>query len=249
MVLILNRMVYKRFDKDLFEKLWTVDLIDESQDQVKAWFDKLILCGFATFDTQPFSTVCMNGWTLDEKGEKMSKSKGNIIDPIEMVDKYGADALRTALIWGALVENDNSLSEENVKGQRNFANKIWNVARFVLQNDILPSTISHQPLAINPDDKWIKAELKTTTKKVTRALDKYRLNEAAEEIYDFVWHKFADVYIERFKNSKTPNFQVLYVVLDGILKLLHPFMPFVTEKIWGLMDHKELLISAGWPKA
>ncbi len=232
-----------------FEYFYPTSVIDPAYDILPFWVIRMIMLGLYETKNVPFENVLLHGLVRDKYGVKISKSKGNIIDPIEMVDKYGADALRTALIWGALVENDNSLSEENVKGQRNFANKIWNVARFVLQNDILPSTISHQPLAINPDDKWIKAELKTTTKKVTRALDKYRLNEAAEEIYDFVWHKFADVYIERFKNSKTPNFQVLYVVLDGILKLLHPFMPFVTEKIWGLMDHKELLISAGWPKA
>jgi len=232
-----------------FEYFYPTSVIDPAYDILPFWVIRMIMLGLYETKNVPFENVLLHGLVRDKYGVKISKSKGNIIDPIEMVDKYGADALRTALIWGALVENDNSLSEENVKGQRNFANKIWNVARFVLQNDILPSTISHQPLAINPDDKWIKAELKTTTKKVTRALDKYRLNEAAEEIYDFVWHKFADVYIERFKNSKTPNFQVLCVVLDGILKLLHPFMPFVSEKTWSLMGHKELLITTAWPKA
>ncbi|OGM86845.1 valine--tRNA ligase, partial [Candidatus Woesebacteria bacterium RIFOXYD1_FULL_40_21] len=189
-----------------FEYFYPTSVIDPAYDILPFWVIRMIMLGLYETKNVPFENVLLHGLVRDKYGVKISKSKGNIIDPIEMVDKYGADALRTALIWGALVENDNSLSEENVKGQRNFANKIWNVARFVLQNDILPSTISHQPLAINPDDKWIKAELKTTTKKVTRALDKYRLNEAAEEIYDFVWHKFADVYIERFKNSKTPNF-------------------------------------------
>ena len=232
-----------------FEYFYPTSVIDPAYDILPFWVIRMIMLGLYETKNVPFENVLLHGLVRDKYGVKISKSKGNIIDPIEMVDKYGADALRTALIWGALVENDNSLSEENVKGQRNFANKIRNVARFVLQNDILPSTISHQPLAINPDDKWIKAELKTTTKKVTRALDKYRLNEAAEEIYDFVWHKFADVYIERFKNSKTPNFQVLCVVLDGILKLLHPFMPFVSEKTWSLMGHKELLITTAWPKA
>ncbi|OGM80710.1 valine--tRNA ligase, partial [Candidatus Woesebacteria bacterium RIFOXYB1_FULL_40_26] len=188
-----------------FEYFYPTSVIDPAYDILPFWVIRMIMLGLYETKNVPFENVLLHGLVRDKYGVKISKSKGNIIDPIEMVDKYGADALRTALIWGALVENDNSLSEENVKGQRNFANKIWNVARFVLQNDILPSTISHQPLAINPDDKWIKAELKTTTKKVTRALDKYRLNEAAEEIYDFVWHKFADVYIERFKNSKTPN--------------------------------------------
>jgi len=167
-----------------FEYFYPTSVIDPAYDILPFWVIRMIMLGLYETKNVPFENVLLHGLVRDKYGVKISKSKGNIIDPIEMVDKYGADALRTALIWGALVENDNSLSEENVKGQRNFANKIWNVARFVLQNDILPSTISHQPLAINPDDKWIKAELKTTTKKVTRALDKYRLNEAAEEIYE-----------------------------------------------------------------
>jgi valyl-tRNA synthetase len=145
-----------------------------------------------------------------------------------------------------LVENDNSLSEENINGQRKFANKIWNVARFVLQNG--GKRLKVKGKSKNSDDEWILEELKKTTKLVTKDLDKYRLNEAAAEIYDFIWHKLADVYIEKVKDRREEAQYTLEKVLTDSIKLLHPFMPFVTEQIWYEMGNKDLLISSSWPK-
>jgi valyl-tRNA synthetase len=191
----------------------------------------------------------LRGLVRDKDGLKISKSKGNVINPIEMVDKYGADALRMGLLWGGLIENDIALSEEKINGQRKFANKVWNIARFVMTNKQISKSTNK---STNVDDKWIMDELKTTTKSVTKALDKFKLNEATEEIYDFVWHKFADKYIENCKlrivNSDANAVSTLYFVLNNILRLLHPFMPFVTEAIWKELGNKNLLIISSWPK-
>lgn len=237
-----------------FEYFYPTSLMDPAYDILPFWVIRMIMLGLYSTGKVPFRVVLLHGLVRDKFGVKISKSKGNVIDPISMAEKYGADALRMASIWGSLVENDNSLSEDNIRGQRNFANKIWNVARFVLSHESGVQSTKYK--VQSEDDKWIKKELKITTRKVTRALDKYRLNEAASELYDFVWHKFADVYIERVKEQESERVKVresaipvLYLILDGVLRLSHPFMPFVTEKIWGLMDKKELLITAAWPKA
>jgi len=203
---------------------------------------------FGLYSTKgvPFSDVLLHGLVRDKDGQKISKSKGNVIDPIEMAGKYGADALRMGLIWGILIENDISLSEDNIRGQRNFANKVWNVARFVLMND------TGKRGKRNRDDLEIVKHLKFTSKRVTKLLEKYRLNEAAQELYDFVWHKFADVYIEKTKGRREEAQKTLEYVLQESLKLLHPFMPFVTEVIWregGKRFDSPTLISAPWPKS
>ena len=228
-----------------FDYFYPTSVMETAYDILPFWVIRMIMLGLYATGEVPFRQVLIHGLVRDNKGEKISKSKGNVIDPIEMAEKYGADALRMALIWGALIENDMALSEENVRGQRNFANKIWNVARFVFSG--LPGKRRKR----NKDDNWIVKELKTTIRKVTRSLNGYRLNEAAEEIYDFIWHKFADVYIEKTKSRREDSQKTLELVLAQSLKLLHPFMPFVTEKIW--QESKDRfdspnLISANWPK-
>jgi valyl-tRNA synthetase len=194
----------------------------------------------------PFKEVLIHGLVRDAKGEKISKSKGNVIDPIDMAKKYGADALRMGIIWGALTENDISLSEDNVRGQRNFANKIWNIARFVLAEP------AGKRRKRNEDDAQIVKDLRKTTRKVTQLMNKYRLNEAAEEIYNFVWNRFANDYLEKTKSRREEAQKTLELILQDSLKLLHPFMPFVTEVIW--QEGKKrfdspILIIAPWPKA
>jgi len=235
-----------------FEYFYPTTVMDPSYDILPFWVLRMIMLGIYTTGSIPFEKVLLHGLVRDKYGVKISKSKGNVIDPIEMVDKYGADALRMASIWGCLVENDNSLSEDNIRGQRNFANKVWNIARFVLSNKQSEGVKKQE--SKNKDDKWILKELKETIMKVTKALDNYRLNEAAEEIYDFIWHKFADVYIEKIKNRREETQPVLLDVLDYSLRLLHPFMPFVTEAIYSEMKDikkypKRMLISSQWPKA
>ena len=201
----------------------------------------------------PFETALINGVLRDEKGAKMSKSKGNGVNPNEAIERYGADAVRMALVAGRDNGNDLLISkqqmEERIRGYRNFSNKVWNVARFVAQIE----ANSHMANGKNEDDERILAELKKVTNLVTSHLDKYRLGQAAEEIYEFVWHKFADVYIEKTKGRKEEAAPTLRHVLITILKLLHPFMPFVTEAIWGEIrtwrkNPEQMLIAAAWPK-
>ena len=228
-----------------FDYFYPTSVMETAYDIIPFWVIRMIMLGLYSTGDVPFKDVLIHGLVRDKEGQKISKSKGNVIDPLDMTQKYGADALRMGLIWGTLVENDISLSEDNIRGQRNFANKIWNIARFVLLEP------KGKRIKRNEDDNWIVKELKITGKKVSRLLDKYRLNEAAEEIYDFVWHKFADVYLEKTKERKPEAQKTLEYVLQESLKLLHPFMPFVTEVIW--QEAKErfdslTLIEASWPK-
>ena len=234
-----------------FEYFYPTSVMETAYDILPFWVIRMIMLGLYATDEVPFKEVAIHGLVRDREGQKISKSKGNVIDPIVMTEKYGADALRMSLVWGTLIENDISLSEDNVKGQRNFANKIWNVSRFVLTNrSNLKLKIKN--LKLNSDDRWILKELKETTKKVTKALDKYRLNEAAAEIYDFIWHKFADKYLESVKNRRAEAQPTLEKILDCSLRLLHPFMPFVTEAIYQqgfAKNRKDMLITAVWPTA
>jgi len=225
-----------------FEYFYPTSVMETAYDILPFWVIRMIMMGLYATGEVPFREVLIHGLVRDREGQKISKSKGNVIDPIEMADKYGADALRMGLLWGGLIENDVSLDEQKINGQRKFANKIWNIARFVLSNRSVKKSTK------NLDDEWILNELKLTIKKATKDLDKYRLNEATEEIYDFIWHKFADVYLEKTKDRREEAQPVLEKVLVDSLKLLHPFMPFVTEQIWSEMKNKDLLISSEWPK-
>ena len=225
------------------KEFYPTTVMDPSYDILPFWVIRMIMLGLYATEKVPFENILLHGLVRDKFGVKISKSKGNVIDPIEMANKYGADALRVASIWGVLVENDNSLSEENINGQRKFANKIWNIARFVTSNQSIIKA------AKNADDELILSELKQTIKSISKHLEKFRLNEAAAEIYDFIWHKFADIYIEKTKDRRKEAQPTLEKVLVGALKLLHPFMPFVTEQIWKEMGNKDLLISSEWPRA
>jgi len=232
-----------------FEKFYPTSIMETAYDILPFWVIRMIMLGLYVTGKVPFEAVVIHGLVRDREGQKISKSKGNVINPIEMAEKYGADSLRMGLIWGGLIENDITLDEQKINGQRKFANKIWNVARFVLTNKSTNKQISKSTNKFtNEDDKWIIEELKQTTKKVTKDLDKYRLNEAAAEIYDFIWHRFADVYIEKVKDRREDAQPTLEKVLIDSLKLLHPLMPFVTEQIWNEMGNKGLLISSSWPK-
>jgi len=230
------------FDGD-FEKFYPTNVMNTGYDILPFWIIRMIMLGVYVTDKVPFKEVVIHGLVRDREGLKISKSKGNVINPIEMAEKYGADSLRMGLIWGGLIENDITLDEQKINGQRKFANKIWNIARFVTSNQSVKKATK------NADDELILSELKQTIKSVSKDLDKYRLNEAAQEIYDFVWHKFADVYIEKTKDRREEAQPTLEKVLNKSLRLLHPFMPFVTEQIWKEMGNKDLLISSEWPKS
>ena len=228
-----------------FEYFYPTSLMETAYDILPFWVLRMIMLGLYETALPPFKEVLFHGLVRDKEGQKISKSKGNIIDPLVMTEKYGADAVRMSMVWGALVENDISLAEENVRGQRNFGNKIWNISRFILMEPKGKRTKR------NEDDKWILKELASTIKKLTRLLDKYRLNEAAEAIYDFTWHKLADIYLEKTKNRRSEAQPTLDFVLQETLKLLHPFMPFVTETIWQQAKDRfdsPILISASWSR-
>ena len=230
-----------------FKYFYPTTVMETGYDIIPFWVIRMIMIGLYVTGEVPFKNVLTHGLVRDKFGIKISKSKGNVINPLEMTEKYGSDALRMSMVWGALIENDISLSEENINGQRRFANKIWNISRFILDGNTKEEKLTNQ----NEDDKWIKKELNKTTDKVTGLIEKYKLNEAAYEIYDFVWHKFADVYLEKIKDRKAEAYKTLLFVLKRSLQLLHPFMPFVTEQIWQIgffKKEKVLLINSSWPK-
>ncbi len=235
----------KTTGKGDFEYFYPTSVMETGYDILPFWVLRMIMMGLYITGKVPFTNILLHGLVRDGKGEKISKSKGNVINPLVMAEKYGADALRMGLVWGALVENDISLSEDNIRGQRNFSNKIWNIARFVF------SEPKGKRLKRNSDDILILKELKSTIRLVTKAYNKHRLNEAAEEIYGFIWNKFASSYLEKSKSRRKEAQKTLEIVLAQSLKLLHPLMPFVTETIW--QEGKDrfdspILISSSWPK-
>jgi valyl-tRNA synthetase len=227
-----------------FAYFYPTQVMETAYDILPFWVIRMIMLGIYSTGHVPFYDVVIHGLVRDKNGQKISKSKGNVINPLIMVDKYGADALRMGLLWGALIENDVSLSEDNIRGQRNFANKLWNIARFVFMEP------SHKGVK-NEDDKKILKELKTTSLKVGKLIEKYRLNEAAELAYNFVWNSFANKYLEQTKSRRQEAQTTLEKVLQDSLKMLHPFMPYVTEVIWQegkTRFDNPLLINASWPK-
>ncbi len=241
-----SRLIINIPTTDDFKYFYPTSLMETAYDIIPFWVIRMIMLGLYATGAVPFEKVLIHGLVRDKEGQKISKSKGNVIDPMEMIMKYGADALRMGLIWGALIENDISLSEDNIRGQRNFANKLWNIARYVF------SKPAGEKAKKDKDDIWIIEELKKTIKKTTRAYERYRLNDAAEEIYNFIWHKFADDYLEKTKKRREDSQKNLEYVLQESLKLLHPLMPFVTETIWQRGRERfdsPTLIGASWPKS
>jgi len=234
-----------------FKTRFPTDALGTLSDILTFWVSRMIMFSLYLKKEVPFKDVYLWSMVADAKGVKMSKSKGNVIDPIELVDKYGADALRMTLLYGVAPGSAISLSEDKVRGMRNFSNKIWNIARFVLS--CAPKDGSLRNFQENNDDKWILEELNKVIVEVNKGLEKYRFGTATEKLYEFVWHKFADVYVEKVKNRKEGAFPILLHVLVTSLKLLHPFMPFVTEAIWGEIKDfrkypKQMLITSGWPE-
>jgi valyl-tRNA synthetase len=212
------------------------------------WVARMILMSTFLLGEIPFKTVYLHGIVRDIQGNKFSKSLDNGIDPVDLINKYGADALRMALMVGVGAGNDSKYDEMKVKGYRNFANKIWNAARFVYQNteDLNPKS------ELLPEDQKILTELGNLVSDTTKLMDKYDLAHAAENLYHYFWHTFADKIIEDAKKTladektKASTQLMLKTVLEANLKLLHPFMPFVTEAIWQ-MEHKDLLLIEQWP--
>ena len=225
-------------------------------DIIFFWVARMIFSGMEQMKEEPFKTVYIHGLVRDAQGRKMSKSLGNGIDPLEIIDKYGADALRFTLVTGNSPGNDMRFSTEKVESSRNFANKIWNASRFIQMNLTIDKAELPETLAL--EDKWILSKFNDLVKAVTENIDKYELGLAVQKLYDFIWDNFCDWYIEivkpRLQNKDdvqaNENAQkVLCYVLSNTIKLLHPFMPFITETIWQALPHEgESIMISKWPE-
>lgn len=218
------------------------DVMETGWDILFFWVARMIMLSLYLKKEIPFKTVYLHGLILDEHGKKMSKSKGTGIDPLPIADKYGMDALRMSLIIGNAPGQDFRMYEKKIEGYRNFANKLWNIARYILAT---PVETKKQELSVA--DHWIQQRLAETVHTVTKnGMEKYDLSTAGQTLYGFLWHDLADWYLEATKIS--PNPVVLREVFKTSLKLLHPFMPFITEHLWAFFGEKELLLVAPWPK-
>ena len=229
-------------------------IIETGYDIIFFWVARMILMSQFHLGEIPFNTVYLHGLVRDAQGRKISKSLGNNVDPVEMVKKFGADAVRMSLIVGSAPGNDSRISEDKIKAYKHFANKIWNATRFVLENtlDIRESDIETKNLSETDSETF--SEFKKNCVDITEDMENYRFYLAAEKIYQYFWHTFADVIIEECKKRiqeerETKSAKILLrMLLDEQIKILHPFMPFVTEKIWSLLpNRKNLLIIEAWP--
>ena len=241
-------------NKKDFKIFYPTDVMETGWDILFFWVARMIMLGIYYTGKIPFKTVYLNGLVRDKDRQKMSKSKGNVIDPLAIIKIYGTDALRMALIIGNTAGSDIIISEEKIRGYRNFANKIWNASRFVLIN---LKDFDGKKSALTAQDKEILKDLKNIKKKMTHHLNNFHFSLAGELIYHYFWHTFADKVIEEMKNRIRDNKDkkqaqyVLYKILTDSLKMLHPFMPFVTETIWQKIpqyddERAELLIIEKW---
>ena len=237
---------------------YPTDVLVTGYDIIFFWVARMIFSGCEHTGKTPFHTVLIHGLVRDDQGRKMSKSLGNGIDPLEMIEKYGCDALRMNMVTSNSPGNDMRFYVTRCEAMRNFANKLWNASRYVMMN-LGEDAKNELPVVekLEIADKWILSKLNTLITEVTENMDKYELGVAVQKIYDFIWDSYCDWYIELTKarlysedaDRKQTAIQVLVYVLDQILRLLHPFMPFITEEIWQSLPHEgEALIVAQWPE-
>ena len=234
------------------ERFYPNDVLETGHDILFFWVARMMMMGIHFMGRPPFHTIFLHGMVRDEHGQKMSKTKENVVDPVELTERYGADALRLGLLLMAGPGRDVKLSEQRVEGYRNFLTKVWNATRFTLPylEEMEPS---HRSLAKGPAERWIVSRLAKAQQEVGQALEEYRLDEAGNTVYAFIWHEFCDWYIELSKGrlrdgsdvEKATIAATLVTVLDGALRLLHPFCPFLTEELWQQLPahcrHKESL--------
>ncbi len=233
-------------------------VMETGHDILFFWVARMIMLGIENTGEIPFQNIYLHGLVRDPDGIKMSKSKGNVMDPLDLIDTYGADALRFALTTGTSPGNDMRLNEQKMESARNFANKLWNASRFVMSN-VNKFDLNYDFCSVNPSnthDRWIITRYLETIKEVDRFFNSYQFSEAQKSIYDFFWTEFCDWYLEMIKiRLRNPGEKdavlTLVYILQGVIRLLHPFMPFITEKIWQLLmksidsqEHKPLIISS-----
>ena len=225
-------------------------------DIILFWVIRMMFSGIEHTGKAPFDTIFIHGLVRDSQGRKMSKSLNNGIDPLEVIDKYGADALRLTLITGNAPGNDMRFYWERVEASRNFANKVWNASRFIMMNLDKAQVDDMKPEALTDADKWILSKVNTLAAEVTENMEKYELGVAVQKVYDFIWEEFCDWYIEMVKprlyndgdSTKAAALWTLKTVLISSLKLLHPYMPFVTEEIFCNLSDEESIMISSWPK-
>ncbi len=237
---------------------YPTDVLVTGYDIIFFWVIRMIFSGFENMGERPFKTVLFHGLVRDSQGRKMSKSLGNGIDPLEIIDQYGADALRLTLITGNAPGNDMRFYNERVEASRNFANKIWNASRFIMMNMGEEAPSKPEASEYEPVDKWILSKCNTLVKDVTDNMEKYELGVAVQKVYDFIWDEFCDWYIEMVKprlysdsnvSSKNAALWTLKTVCINALKLLHPYMPFVTEEIFTtIQSEEESIMISKWPE-
>lgn len=240
------------------EYFYPTDVLVTGYDIIFFWVIRMVFSALEQTGEVPFKHVLIHGLVRDSQGRKMSKSLGNGIDPIEVIDKYGADALRLTLITGNAPGNDMRFYWERVEASRNFANKVWNASRFIMMNLEKATIPAHIDLStLTGADKWILSKVNTLTKEVTENMDKFELGIAVQKVYDFIWEEFCDWYIEMVKprlyndedETKAAALWTLKSVLIQSLKLLHPYMPFITEEIFcTLQDEEESIMISQWPE-
>ncbi len=225
-------------------------VLETGYDILFFWVARMILMTTYLRGEIPFRDVFLHGLVRDTEKQKMSKTKGNVIDPLNLIEKYGTDALRMALVFGSAGGNDTPMSEDKVRGMRNFTNKLWNMGRFIV--DFAPEDAKHlesELTSVTELDQPIIDKLTTIRQTISEALDNYRFHQAAETLYEFVWHEFADKYIESTKERRAEAQPILEYVFRSSLELLHPFMPFITEELWQKLPHEgESIMVASWPK-
>jgi valyl-tRNA synthetase len=242
------------------KKFYPTSVLVTGFDILFFWVARMMMMGLKFMGEIPFDDVYIHALIRDADGQKMSKSKGNVIDPLVMVDKFGTDAFRFTLAAFAAQGRDIRLSEDRIEGYRNFINKIWNASRFALMNleDFDPDLINRDSLNLNVEDKWIISRVNDTAKKINEEIEAYRFNEAAGALYQFTWHELCDWYIEFIKSrlynkegeeSRRTAQYVLHYVLNKVLKLLHPIIPFVTEEIFqSLPGNDGFIMQCGYPE-
>ncbi|MGN0276695.1 MAG: valine--tRNA ligase [Hominisplanchenecus sp.] len=241
-----------------FEYFYPTDVLVTGYDIIFFWVIRMVFSALEQTDQVPFHHVLIHGLVRDSQGRKMSKSLGNGIDPLEIIDQYGADALRLTLITGNAPGNDMRFYMERVEASRNFANKVWNASRFIMMNLEKAEVPAQMPKdQLTAADKWILSKVNTLAKVVTENMDKYELGIAVQKVYDFIWEEFCDWYIEMVKprlyndedTTKAAALWTLKTVLVNALKLLHPYMPFITEEIFcTLQSEEESIMISKWPE-
>lgn len=234
------------------KKFHPTQVLETGHEILTLWVSRMIMMSLFALGETPFEKVYLHGMVVDKFGKKMSKSKGNGIDPLDVIDKFGTDSVRLSLLIGATAGNDLRLSEEKIEGFRNFINKLWNISRFILtqtETDLeLPETLKEEN--ITPADKWIMQKFRQLTSEVNADLKNYKFSPAGEKLIEFTRNDFADWYLEiaKFEENKTEKILILRKILEDLLKLWHPFIPFVTEEIWSYLGKENLLLIEKWPK-